>query len=761
MRNSSREGILARITRVVVDAPKRIIVAAAFFVVAGALYGLPVTGMLSAGGFTDPASPSRQAAEILVDEFDRSPVQLLVTVTADGGVGDPRAAQVAAAVQSVLENSPDVTDVTSRWTAPKAAVPTLTSDDGRTGIIMAGLRGSDAEYADHARALVDQFPPDGDGVEVRVGGALTYAEVDEQSERDLITMELIAIPLSFVALVWVFGGVLAAVLPLLIGVVAILGSLAVLRAVTVFADVSIFALNLTAALGLALAVDYTLLIVSRYRDEIAEGVEPQPALMTAMTTAGRTVVFSALTVALSMSTMVLFPSFFLRSFAYAGVAVVTLAAVAAIVITPAAMTILGPRLDDFNLAKLYRRILHRPVVRPKTPLEKSFWYRVTHYVTRHAVVVSVTLTAVLVLLGAPFLGVKWGFPDDRVLPESASSREVGDLLRNDFGVNPTSTVTVVVPDVSGVTSENMTEYASALSQAPGVAVVSAPTGAFVEGRPAGGPVAPTGITQRSAFLTVQSTVAPSSAASDEQLTALEAVPGPGGRSVLFAGVEQNTRDSVESIMSRLPLVLAVIGVVTLVLLFLVTGSLVLPIKAIVLNVLSLTATFGALVWVFQQGNLGGLGTTVTGTLVANLPVLMFCIAFGLSMDYEVFVLSRIREYWLASDRTQSANIDSVARGLARTGRVVTAAAVLMAVSFAALMTAEVSFMKMVGLGLAIAVLVDAAVVRTLLLPALMKLLGRANWWAPQPLVRLHERIGVNEGGDAARPRGRVEVGGES
>jgi RND superfamily putative drug exporter len=223
------------------------------------------------------------------------------------------------------------------------------------------------------------------------------------------------------------------------------------------------------------------------------------------------------------------------------------------------------------------------------------------------------------------------------------------------------------------------------------------------------------------------------------------VPGPAGQPVLFTGVAQNNVDSVASITSRLPLVLGVIVAITFVVLFLITGSVVLPLKALVLNVLSLTATYGALVWVFQDGHLGALGATATGTLVANLPVLMFCIAFGLSMDYEVFLLSRIREYWLDSGRTSHDSDESVALGLARTGRVVTAAALLMTISFAALLTSQVSFVKMLGLGLAIAVLVDATIVRVLLLPALMRLLGRLNWWAPASLTRLHQRIGLAEG----------------
>jgi RND superfamily putative drug exporter len=681
-------------------------------------------------------------------------------VTAAGGVHSAGAAGAAADVLAVLKSSPDVIGVTSLWTAPPAAAPALTSTDGRTGVILAGLRGSDADYAKSARAIVDRFPHERGGVVVRSGGALTYAEAQEQTERDLVLMESIAIPVSFLALVWVFGGVLAAALPMTIGIFAILGSLAVLRFVALFTDVSVFALNLTVAMGLALAVDYSLLIVSRYRDEIADGAMPQQALARTITTAGRTVVFSALTVALSMSAMVLFPNYFLRSFAYAGVAVVVLAAAAAIFIAPAAIVVLGPRLDALDVRRLIRRALRRSTTPTVRPIQRLFWYRTTRFVMRHAIAVSVTLIAVLMLLGAPFLGVKWGFPDDRVLPATASSRQVGDQLRDEFAVNPVSNLTIVIPTMSADATRDLTGYAAQLSRVADVAAVSSPSGTFVEGDWTGPPTAPTGLADGAAFLTVQSRAALFSDASNNQLRALHAVPGPAGRPVLFTGVAQNNVDSVASITARLPLVLGVIAVITFVVLFLITGSVVLPLKALILNVLSLTATFGALVWVFQDGHLGALGTMATGTLVANLPVLMFCIAFGLSMDYEVFLLSRIREYWLDSSRTARDSDESVALGLARTGRVVTAAALLMTISFAALLTAQVSFVKMFGLGLAIAVLVDAAVVRTLLLPALMRLLGRLNWWAPAPLARLHQRIGLTEGPDRVGQNRTPDSGGE-
>jgi RND superfamily putative drug exporter len=379
-------------------------------------------------------------------------------------------------------------------------------------------------------------------------------------------------------------------------------------------------------------------------------------------------------------------------------------------------------------------------------------YRSTRAVLQRPVPLGLAVVACLLVLGAPFLGANWGFSDDRVLPTSASARQVGDDMRFDFAVNSERDATVVIPDATGLAPGEIERYAAQLSQAADVVSVSAPGGTFQNGAPVGPPSAPAGAKDGSVFLTVRSAAALFSTASERQLDRLHAVAGPGGRDVLFTGRAGINRDSAGAVTSRLPLVLSIIAVITFALLFMLTGSVVMPLKALVLNVLSLTAAFGALVWIFQDGHLGALGTTANGTLMIHMPVLLFCIAFGLSMDYEVFLVSRIREHWLDSDRTPEANDEAVALGLARSGRVVTAAALLMSVSFAALIAARVSFMRMFGLGLTLAVVVDATLVRMLLLPAFMRLMGRANWWAPKPLVKLHERIGINEEEGDVRPR---------
>ncbi|MCF6386311.1 MMPL family transporter [Mycobacterium sp. MBM] len=708
-----KPGVLERLARRAIATPRRILAAAALLAVAAAIFGVPVTQKLAAGGFQDPAAESSRAAELLTGRFNQGDMQLLIVVSDPSGAMSPAARRVGTEIVSALRDSEHVAEVSSAWTVPQPAAAELLSRDGTAGLIVAGITGGEKYAQDHAKDLVDALVHDQDGVRVQAGGlAMVNTQITEQSQRDLLVMESIAIPFSFLVLVWVFGGLLAAAVPVVVGVMAILGSLAVLRLITMGTDVSVFALNLCMAMGLALAIDYTLLMISRYRDELADGADEEDALVRMMVTAGRTVVFSATTVALPMSTLVLFPMYFLKSFAYAGVATVAFAAIAALVITPAAIVVLGDRM--------------RGPARAPRPVTQQFWYRSTTFVLRRAAPIGAAVVVLLILLGLPFLGVKWGFPDDRVLPATASAHQVGDLLREDFAHNSATDIFVVIPDAAGLSGSELDRYAAELSAAADVSAVSPPV-------------------QRdgSVFLRVSSSAPLFSEASSAQLDRLHEVAAPGGRQVLLGGVAQTDRDSVDAIASTLPLVLGLIAAITFCLLFLLTGSVVLPLKALVLNILSLTATFGAMVWIFQDGHLGGLGTTATGTLVANIPVLLFCIAFGLSMDYEVFLLARIREYWLSSGRTASDVGESVALGLARTGRVVTAAALVMSISFAALIAANVSFMRMFGLGLTLAVLMDATLVRMVLVPAFMQLMGRWNWWAPKPLARLHDRIGLN------------------
>ncbi|WP_068187449.1 MMPL family transporter [Mycobacterium sp. UM_CSW] len=743
--------MLQAIARLAIAAPRRIIAIAILVFIGAAVFGIPVAKSLSPGGFQDPNSESAHAIQILTDKFGQSGQQMLVMVTSPAGAQSDQARKVGIDLVRDLQGSSLVYNVTSAWTAPPQAAADLISKDGKSGMIVINLKGGENFAQSNAQTLADQFVHDRDGVAVRAGGpAMQYAQINKQNQEDLVVMEMIALPLSFLVLIWVFGGLLAAALPMGLGALAVVGSMTVLRLITFTTEVSIFALNLSTALGLALAIDYTLLIVSRYRDELAEGSDRNEALIRTMATSGRTVLFSAVTVALSMSATVAFPMYFLKSFAYAGVATVAFVATASIVVTPAAIVLLGDRLDSLDVRRLIRHALRRPDPLHR-PVEQWFWYRSSKFVMRRWAPIGLAVMALLLLLGLPFFSVKWGFPDDRVLPRSASSHQVGDELRTGFAHDSATAVPVVVRDVRGLNPGDLDKYAAALSRVPDVSGVSAPGGTFVNGNPVGAPAAATGLVDGSAFLTVNSTAPLFTQANDTQLKRLHGVPGPGGRPVEMGGVAQVNRDSVDAVTDRLPLVLGLMAAVTFVLLFLLTGSVVLPLKALVCNVLSLSAAFGALVWIFQDGHLGALGTTPSGTLVANMPVLLFCIAFGLSMDYEVFLISRIREYWLeyrpanpTGKDAHAANDEAVAHGVARTGRVITAAALVMSMSFAALIAAHVSFMRMFGLGLVLAVFADATLVRMVLVPAFMHVMGRWNWWAPKPLVWVHERFGISE-----------------
>lgn len=536
---------------------------------------------------------------------------------------------------------------------------------------------------------------------------------------------MIALPVTLLLLVMVFGSAIAALLPLGIGIVAILGANAVLRGLTEFTDVSVFAINLTTALGLGLAIDYALFVVRRFREELSTGAEPLTAVATTLRTAGRTVLFSALTVGVSLAAMLVFPMYFLRSFAYAGIAVVLLAAAAALILLPAALLLLGHRVNSLDLRRLFRR--GRPA--KVSGEEGTGWARTATLVMRRAPFFALATTAVLVLLGLPFLGVKFGTADDRQLPSGAESHVVQQHIRDGFPGNPGGGLEVLA--AGRATPAQYTAYKTKIAQLPEVVRVDGP---LVKGD--------------SAYFTVLSKGEAVDAAAQRLVGDLRATDAPFTTKV--TGTAAVLVDSKHAIATRLPWAAVLIAVVTLLLVFLLTGSVLIPIQAVLLNALSLTAMFGAVVWVFQDGHLSGLlGFTSTGSIETTLPVLMFCVAFGLSMDYGVFLLSRIEEEY---DRTGDHN-EAVRHGLQRTGGLITAAAVILAVVMITIGTSRVTNTKMLGLGIALAVLMDAMIVRSLLVPAVMRLTGRATWWAPAPLRRFHDRFGLREAEEERPVRG--------
>ena len=745
--------MLTRFARLSTNHARAVVIAAVLmFAIAGALGG-GVADHLTSGGFDDPSSESERADDALAERFDTGVPNMLLLVTArDGDVDAPAVAAAGTALTAELAAEDGVADVVSYWSEGNA--PPLRNDDGSRALVVARVVGNDDQVEDRVTELAPRYEHwagtadvDAAAVDVELGGfAEVFHEVGETIEEDLVRAETIALPITLVLLILVFGSVVAASLPLVIGVMSIVGTFFVLRVLATLTDVSIYALNLTTALGLGLAIDYSLFVVSRYREELREGYAPRVAVSRTVRTAGRTVAFSALTVAASLCATLVFPIAFLRSFAYAGVAVAVLAGLFSVVVLPAILVLLGHRV---NALTLWRRSV--------TPPEEGFWHRVATVVMRRPIPIATAVVAFLLVLGAPFLGLRLASPDDRVLPESADVRQVHDVLREEFSSEEAGALSVVAPDapnaVPGLRNQ-IDAYATQLATMPSVARVDAATGTYCGtglaeqlGCEPGRLVLPPDSSPRYAefsadgatYLSVIPSVEPVSEAGEDLVHAIRDADAPWD--VLVTGQSAGLIDTNQSLFDRLPWALGLVAVITAVLLFMMFGSVVIPAKAIVLNVLSLTATFGAMVWIFQEGHLSGLlDFTATGSLNAAMPILMFCIAFGLSMDYEVMLLSRIKE----EHDNGADSVPSVAVGLERTGRIVTAAAVLIAVVMIAFATSRVSFIKLFGVGLTLAVLTDAFLIRGTLVPAFMRLAGDWNWWAPGPLRRFHDRWGVSE-----------------
>ncbi|MBK3533742.1 MMPL family transporter [Streptomyces rubiginosohelvolus] len=726
-------------TRFVTARPRLALLAALVITALAVFAGSGVADRMGSGGWQAPDAESTYATEVLAREFPASQPNLLLLVdSGSAGVDDPAVAAEAARLAERLKAEPGISGVGSYW---ETASPALRSEDGQEAIIAARIGGDEKAAGETLDRLAPAFAGERGPVTVSLGGPVAVQhEMQTTIQEDLLRAELIALPVTLVLLVMVFGSAVAAMLPLAVGIVAILGTNAVLRGLTEFTDVSVFAMNLTTALGLGLAIDYALFIVRRFREELATGADTRTAVGTTLRTAGRTVLFSALTVAVSLSAMLVFPQYFLRSFAYAGIAVVLLAAAAALILLPAALVLLGPRINSLDLRRLLRR-RKKTATAGADPAGAAAggpgagsaggadaspgrgWAWLGALVMRRAPVFAIVTTVGLLLLGLPFLGVKFGTADDRQLPASAESRVVQEHIRDGFPGSPGGGLEVLV-EGQGSRADHA-DLKARIEQLPGVL--------RVEGPVAEGPAAYYSVLPKGEAVGEET---------QQLVRDLRAVPSASSLDVSVTGTAAVLVDSKDSIADRLPWALAIIVVATLLVVFLLTGSVLIPIQAVVLNALSLTAMFGAVVWVFQDGNLSGLlAFTSTGDIETTLPVLMFCVAFGLSMDYGVFLISRIKEEY---DRTGD-HEHSVTFGLRHTGGLITAAAVILAVVMVAIGTSRVTNTKMLGLGIALAVLMDAMVVRSLLVPAVMKLMGRSTWWAPAPLRAFHRRFGLSEG----------------
>ena len=741
--------MFGRLAAFAVRRRRRVLVAAAVaFLLAGA-FGGGVAEHLSRGGFDDPGSESFKADKVLEREFAQGDphVVLLVESTRDGvGVDDAAVAEYGRRLTEDLGREDGVLQAVSYWTL---GAPPLKSEDGRKALVLARMSGSQDEVGDRIETLGPTYEAaDIDGVRVRVGGfAQIFREVGDQIEEDLAAAEMLAFPITLALMVLVFGSVVAAGLPLVIGLLAIVSAMLSLRVIASITEVSIFALNLVTAMGLGLAIDYSLFIVSRFREEVRKGYEPPEAVIRTVQTAGRTVAFSALTVAVSLAALLIFPLSFLRSFAYAGISVVVMAAIGAVLVLPALLAVLGRRVDKWVL---FRR-------NPKR-VGEGFWHGVAMIVMRRPIPIATAAIMLLAFLGLPFLRIAFTLPDDRVMPASAPARQVSEDIRSSFPSQEAYPVTVVAAGADAAArAAEIDDYAKRLSTVEHAARVDAATGSYIDGQQ----VLPAGdlhrrfVGEAGTWLSIVGDIEPMSELGERLAKDVRAVAAP--FDVQVGGSAAMLVDQKSSLFGMVPWAVLLIALSTFVLLFLMFGSVLVPVKALVLNVLSLTATFGAMVWIFQDGNLSdALDFTAIGALDTTTPILMFCIAFGLSMDYEVFLLSRIKEeHDLTGD-----NVRSVAVGLERTGRIVTAAAALLSVVFLAFATSKITFIKLFGIGLTMAVIMDATIIRAALVPAFMRLAGEANWWAPAPLRRLYERWGIKESielPDDAHELDRTEV----
>ena len=691
---------------------------ALLFVIFAAVWGTGVFGKLSSGdNFTPPSSQSQREANQAAQVFGRNDADVVVLYrSATMTVSDPAYRQ---AVTTALDTLPraDVAGVTTYWSTGS---PSLVSNDRHATYAVLQLTGADdaARHTTYDAIKAELTPPSltANGVTAEVGGNVpTEVAINNEVTADIAKAEGFSMPVLLILLMVIFGSLAAASLPVAIGGVAILGSFTVLRLLTMVTTVSIYSVNITTILGLGLGIDYGLFMVTRFREELHRQDTVELAVARTVATAGRTVAVSGVTVAVALTSLMLFPVDFLRSMGYGGVATVAIDVLAAVTVLPALLAVLGPKVNALRI----RRSVHRPA----GDEESGAWYRLARSVMRRPIVYVTVITIALLALGAPFLRISWGGTDARTLPAASTIRQVSQTLDSDFPINSTDPIEALLTGPAATSQAQLGAYTRAVEAIPGV------TSAHL-----------TGIKGDVARVDIGYTPAPVSDAARHIVTQIRAIPVP-GTAVLVGGTTAGLVDELSSLGSTLPWMALLVCVSTFVLLFLAFGSVVLPLKAIVMNVLSLSATFGVVVWIFQWGHLSGLlRFSPTGSIDPTMPILMLAIIFGLSMDYEVFLLSRIRERY---DQTGD-NTVAVAAGLQRTGGVITSLALLLIIVIGAFSASGITFIKLMGVGMIVALIVDASVIRILLVPATMRLLGSANWWAPRPLRRLYARYGIKE-----------------
>ncbi len=660
---------------------------------------------LDSGGYSDLNSESAKAANYITDTFKvQDPVAILVIDAGSRSVDDPTVAQEASLLEIEVATTKGIKRTLSYWSTGGA--PNLKSSDGKAAFlfIYADIENYDFEgYGAVGKTIADNFDGEFKSLDVyAAGGGVVTNAINTKIKEDLLLAEGIAIPLTFILLAFVFGALVASAMPLVVGVGAILGSFFITYLLTLATDVSVFALNLITGLGLGLGIDYALLIVNRFREELHNGKSVEESAIITVGTAGKTVFYSGLTVMVTLSALLLFPLNFLKSFGYAGVVVTLFAIFGALIPLPALLAILGKRVD--------KGVTRKSALTPK---EDGRWAKTARAVMAKPVPVVVASLALLGILALPVANIAFAQVDSRVLPASDPAAISSQIIEDRFTSFEGSPIEIILPSGAGKEAE-LNAFLTAAAQVEGISRVGQ-------------------LEYAGQDIRVQIIPGTSSRSLDAEriIKELRAIDKPDG--LLIGGAAADFTDSQGGIARTLPWALGWIGLAVFILIFVFTGSIILPIKAVLLNGLSLVATLGAITWIFIDGHLKWLvgDFTVTGTLDTGSVILVAVVVFGLSMDYELFLLSRIREEHLQG----KSNVESVAVGLQRSARIITAAALLLAVVFAAFMTSGVTSIKMLGFGVSFAVLLDATLVRALLVPALMRLFGERNWWAPKSLRR--------------------------
>ncbi|WP_020393377.1 MMPL family transporter [Kribbella catacumbae] len=672
----------------------------------GATWGAGVFGLLAGGGYDDPNSSSAKVRQHLVETLGPQDVDILVLYSStSSAVDDPAFASAVTSTLDSVTGRAQVARVVSFYTAN---APSLVSDDRHATYAAITLRPGDEDQKLADYLAIKQDLSTSGNIRTQFGGLQPFSDdANAVSAADIVRAETLSLPVLLVLLVIIFGSVVAALSPLIVGGIAILGAFIVTRLLSTVTDVSTFAVNIITLIGLGLSIDYALFVVSRFRDELAAGHDTQGAITRTMATAGRTVAVSGLIVTVSLASLLFFPQSFLRSMAYGGMAAVAVAVTASLTVLPAWLAVLGPRINALPIPRLRRR----PTTATATP-RPGRWARLAHSVMRRPWPYLLGVLLILAVLAAPVTRIAFGGFDIRIMPTSSESRIVADRIAADFPPGATNHIDVLA---TGLTPARTAALITQLKILPGV------TGAAVST-----------VAASATLIAVSHAGDPTGESAQRIVRAIRDLPSPDGAQIGVTGQAADLVDRLDTMGAQLPWMILSVIAVTLILMFVAFGSVVLPIKAVLMNMVSLGAGFGAIVFIFQEGHLTSwLGYTATGTIEPTNPVLMIAVLFGLATDYEVFLLSRIREEWLAG----ADNTTAVARGLQHTGQIITSAALLLVVVVAGFATGQIGTIKLIGVGMIIAIIIDATLVRALLVPATMRLLGDRNWWAPAVLTR--------------------------